>query len=98
MRDGFGGGVRKRTYWKKTSGVPDGLVQQRIVQFSTTSVSKLLCCLCWMEDPPPLESEQGVFGTLGLLCNDNDADVLGPMVHLVTLAVVFGDRLDQNES
>ena len=41
VKDGFGGGVRKRTYWKKTSGVPDGLVQQRIVLFSTTSVSKL---------------------------------------------------------
>ena len=41
VKDVFGGGVRKRTYWKKTSGVPDGLVQQRIVLFSTTSVSKL---------------------------------------------------------
>jgi hypothetical protein len=34
VKDGFGGGVLKRAYWKKRL-VPDGLVQQRIFEFST---------------------------------------------------------------
>ena len=35
MRDGFGGEVLKRSYWRKKSMVLDGLVQRRIEQFST---------------------------------------------------------------
>ena len=34
VRDGFGGEVLKRSYWRKKM-VPDGLVQRRIEQFST---------------------------------------------------------------
>ena len=34
VRDGFGGEVLKRSYWRKRM-VPDGLVQRRIEQFST---------------------------------------------------------------
>ena len=52
----------------------------------------------WDGGPSTTRAGAECFGTLGLLCNDNDADVLGPMVHLVTLTVVFGDRLDWTES
>ena len=34
MKDGFGGGKVKRTYWKRKVNL-DGLVQSRINQFST---------------------------------------------------------------
>ena len=41
MKDGFGGEKQKRSYWRKSRGVPDGLVQQRIFEFSTSSLTKL---------------------------------------------------------
>ena len=39
VKDGFGGEKSKRSYWRKSSGVPDGLVQKRIFEFSKSKCS-----------------------------------------------------------
>ena len=44
--------------------------------FNLVTVGQI-SCLLWMEDPPPLEPERS---PLTPFCNDNNADVLGPMV------------------